>query len=80
MFTYPSKKAATFREGDYYLLNFPRFGGGELGWQLSPLGCRPFPLPTRERYHTREMVLCRDEPLVSQEGGDDIQADIFSPV
>jgi len=51
-------------EGDYYLLNFPRFGGGELGWQLSPLGCRPFLLPTRERHHTREMVLCRDEPPI----------------
>ena len=45
-------------------LKFPRFGGGELGWQLSPLGCRPFLLPTRERHYTREMMLCRDEPPI----------------
>lgn len=37
-------------------LKFPRFGGGELGWQLSPLGCRPFLLPTREREQAKGAI------------------------
>jgi len=42
-------------------LNFPRFGGGELGWQLSPLGCRPFFADKGETLRRRLSNLKRGE-------------------